>query len=367
MLKVEKRTVTTGRAAVIRSTLAMIVAILLAFVVAGLLIIAVGVNPFEAYGALFEGAFGSAYRRGETFLRMTPLLMISLGVAIGYRTGMFNMGGEGQFAIGMIAGTVVYLNVPAGPVVTTILAMLAAAVAGAIYCGFPGALKAKFGVSESIINIMLNYVAALWLSRLLNSILKGPKGTLPQTEMIDEALFIPLLVDGTRLHWGFVGAMILAVVFYIILFHTPLGYKFRATGSNINAARYAGFNVVRLQILAMAISGALTGLAGCIEIGAVQHRLMEGISANYGWDAIPVALIGKQNPLLIILSSLLFAALKVGSNAMQTACGVPNNLSSVLQGIVVLFALGSNWFVRYRIRFVKKERPTKRKGAVTNG
>lgn len=354
MLKVEKRAAVTGRTAVIRSTVAMLVAIFLAFLVAGLLIVAIGVNPLEAYSALIKGAFGSTYRLSETLLRMTPLLMISLGVAIGYRTGMFNMGGEGQFIIGMIAGTVVYLYVPAGPVLTTILAMIAAMAAGALYCGFPGAMKAKFGVSESIINIMLNYVATLWLSRLLNSVLKDPNGTLPQSAMINESYAIPILIENTRLHWGFIGAVLLAVVAYIVLFYTPLGYQFRATGSNINAARYAGYNVVKLQILAMAISGALAGLAGCVEIGAVQHRLMEGISANYGWDAIPVALIGKQNPLLILLSSLLFAALKVGSNSMQTTCGVPNNLSSVLQGIVVLFALGSNFFVRYRIRYVKR-------------
>lgn len=354
MLKVEKRTAVTGRAAVVRSTAAMLLAILFAFGIAGLLIIAIGVNPLAAYAALFKGAFGSTYRLSETLLRMTPLLLISLGIAIGYRTGMFNMGGEGQFIMGMIAATVVYLYVPASPFFTALLAVLASMLAGAVYCGFPGTMKAKFGVSESIINIMLNYVAALWLSRLLNSVLKDPNGTLPQTAMIPESYHIPILVKGTRLHWGFVCAVILAILAYVVLFHTPLGYQFRATGSNINAARYAGYDVVKLQILAMAISGALSGLAGCIEIGAVQHRLMEGISANYGWDAIPVALIGRQNPLLILLSSLLFAALKVGSNAMQTACRVPNNLSSVLQGIVVLFALGSNFFVRYRIRYVRR-------------
>lgn len=366
MLKVEKRAVTTGRVAVIRSTAAMLIAILLAFLVAGLLIVAIGVNPVEAYAALLKGAFGSTYRISETLLRMTPLLIISLGVAIGYRTGMFNMGGEGQFIMGMIAGTVVYLYVPAGPVLTNILAMAAAMAAGAVYCGFPGAMKAKFGVSESIINIMLNYVATLWLSRLLNSVLKDPNGTLPQTAMINDSYAIPLLIKNTRLHWGFVLAVLLAIAAYIVLFYTPLGYKFRATGSNLNAARYAGYDVVKLQIMAMAISGALSGLAGCIEIGAVQHRLMEGISANYGWDAIPVALIGKQNPLLILLSSLLFAALKVGSNSMQTTCGVPNNLSSVLQGIVVLFALGSNFFVRYRVRYVRRA-PAPRKEGTVNG
>lgn len=356
MLKLEKRAALAGRAGVIRSAGAMLAAILLAFLIAGLFIAAIGVSPLEAYGALFKGAFGSTYRLSETLLRMTPLLLISLGIAIGYRTGMFNMGGEGQFIIGMIAGTVVYLYVPAGPVLTTALAMLAAMAAGAVYCGFPATMKAKFGVSESIINIMLNYVAALWLSRLLNSVLKDPNGTLPQTAMIDKSLYIPTLIQGTRLHWGFAGAVALAAAAYVVLFHTALGYKFRATGSNIHAARYAGYDVVKLQILAMAISGALAGLAGCLEIGAVQHRLMEGISANYGWDAIPVALIGRQNPLLILLSALLFAALKVGSNAMQTACSVPNNLSSVLQGMVVLFALGSSFFVRYRIRYIKPKR-----------
>jgi len=138
-----------------------------------------------------------------------------------------------------------------------------------------------------------------------------------------------------------------------IMSKTLFGRNVYAVGSNAQVAELSGISVHKTSIFVFAISGALAGLAGCLEIGAVQHRLMEGISANYGWDAIPVALIGRQNPLLILLSALLFAALKVGSNAMQTACSVPNNLSSVLQGMVVLFALGSSFFVRYRIRYIK--------------
>ena len=339
---------------VIRSAVTMLLAILLAFVAAGLFIIAVGGNPLAAYGALFKGAFGSTYRLSETLLRMTPLLIMSLGIAIGYRAGMFNMGGEGQFIISIIACTVIYLYVPAG-IFTIPLAFLASMLAGGLYAGFPGLMKAKVGVSESIINIMLNYIALYWLSRLVNSALKDPAGGMNQSAMIDKAYFFPLLIPNTRLHVGFLIAVAMVVVSYILLFYTPFGYQLRSTGSNINAARYAGIDVARMQVLAMFISGAMVGMAGAIEITGVHHRLMEGISANYGWDAIAVALIGNQNPLAIVLSSLLFAALKVGSNTMQTSQGIPNNLVSVLQGLVILFALGSHFFVRYRIRFLKRE------------
>lgn len=358
MFKIEKRTETTRKATLIRTAVYLVIAILLAFVVAGLLIEAIGVNPFQAYRALFEGSFGSTYRFAETLLRTTPLLLIGLGVALGYQTGMFNMGGEGQFIMGMLGASLVLLYVHAG-IFTVPLAMLVSIVFGGIYCGFPGAMKAKFGISESIINIMLNYIASLWLSRLLNSVLKDPDGYMPQTAMFDSETFLPLLISNTRLHIGFIFAIVLAVIFYIVIYHTPTGYKFRAIGSNKEAARYAGFRVSRYQIMAMVIAGAMAGLSGCIELTGIHHRLMEGISANFGWDAIPVALIGKLNPIGIIFSSLLFAALKVGSNAMQTQLGVPNNLSSVMQGLVILFALGSNFFVQYRLRFVKKNKAEK--------
>ena len=357
-MRLVKRNNTDQRTALIRSVVIMIGAILGAFVVGSFLIMAKGVNPVQAYIVLFQGAFGSTYRICETLLRMTPLLIISVGVAIGYRTGMFNMGGEGQFIFGMIGVMIVFLWVPAG-IFTLPLAMLSGMLFGGICAGFPGAMKAKYGVSESIINIMLNYIMLYWLSRLLNSVLKDPNGYMPQTALINEKYFFPLLVPNTRLHVGFLIAILVAVTAYIVLFYTTIGFQMRAIGSNIHAARYAGFPVVRLQFLSMFVAGALVGLAGFVEIGGVHHRLMEGISANYGWDAIPIALIGRQNPLAIILSSLLFAAIKVGSNAMQTQLGVPNNIASVLQGLVILFVIGSSILSRYRLEFGSKGKKKK--------
>ncbi len=350
MLILEKREAT--KLTTIRMICVMFLAVVLAMAVASLLIVAIGIDPLRAYGSMIQGAFGSSYRRSEMLVRMTPLLLTGLGVAIAFKTGMFNMGGEGQIAIGTIACIIVMLYVPAGALVIP-LAFLAAFVAGGLYGAIPGFLKAKLGVSEAIVTIMMNFVGTLLVSRLLNSVLKDPNGYLPQTALTPKEAYLPTLVPNTRLHVGFLLALAIAFTAYILLFYTPTGYKMRATGSNIHTARYGGFPTQKLMVLAMFLSGGLCGLAGAIEIGGLHHRLLEGVSSNYGWDAIAVALIGKQNPLGILVSSLLFAALKVGGIAMQSMQGVPNNLVGVLQGLVILFTLGSDFFCRYRIRFVK--------------
>ena len=331
------------------------VAILIAMAVASLLIVAIGINPVEAYITLFKGAFGSSYRRSEVLVRMTPLLFTGIGVAVAFRAGMFNMGGEGQFAMGTLACILVMLYVPAGVLVIP-LALLAAFLGGGLYGAVPGFLKAKLGVSEAIVTIMMNFIATLLISRLLNGPLKDPNGYMPQTALTPPNAYLPIILENTRLHAGFILAILVAIIFYVIMFYTPFGYKIRAVGSNRNAARYGGYNVPRLMILAMIISGGLAGVAGAVEIGGLHHRLLEGVSANFGWDAIAVALIGKQNPLGIIVSSLLFAALKVGGNAMQSTRGVPYNLVEVLQGLVIMFALGSEFFTRYRVRYLSSSK-----------
>ncbi|MEL7608397.1 MAG: ABC transporter permease [Bacillota bacterium] len=330
-----------------------LLAIAAALAVASLLILAIGIDPIKAYGAMFTGAFGSTYRSSEVLVKMTPLLLTGLGVAFAFRTGMFNMGAEGQLAIGTIACIVVMLYVPAGAFVIP-LALLAAFVAGGLYGAIPGILKAKLSVSEAIVTIMMNFIATLLVSRLLNSVLKDPNGYLPQTALTPKNAYMSVLIENTRLHTGFIIAIALAIIGYLVMFYMPVGFKMRAVGSNRNAARYGGYKISAMMVLSMVISGGLAGLAGAIEIGGLHHRLLEGISANYGWDAIAVALIGKQNPLGILISSLLFAALKVGGNAMQSSQGVPYNLVDVLQGLVILFTLGSDFFGRYKILYVRQ-------------
>jgi len=351
MLKIVKREERKG--SLLRTLAILALAVVAALAVASLLIVALGIDPVKAYAAMFKGAFGSTYRSSEVLVKMTPLLFTGLGVAFAFRTGMFNMGAEGQLAMGTLACIVVMLYVPAG-IFTIPLALLAAFAAGGLYGAIPGTLRAKLGVSEAIVTIMMNFIATLLLSRLLNSVLKDPNGYLPQTALTPPNAYLSILLPNTRLHTGFLLALALALLGYLLMFYTPTGFKLRAVGSNREAARYGGYRISAMMILSMVISGGLAGLAGAVEIGGLHHRLMEGISANYGWDAIAVALIGRQNPLGILISSLLFAALKVGGNAMQSTQGVPYNLVDVLQGLVILFALGSDFFSRYKILYVKQ-------------
>ncbi len=351
MFKLEKRT--GYKVGLLRTIITFAIAILAAMLVASVLILAIGKNPVTAYLAMFKGAFGSAYRASEVLVRTTPLLLTGLGVAFAFRTGMFNMGAEGQFAVGIIVGTLVMLHVPAGGF-AVVLAFLAAAAAGAAYGAIPGFLRAKMNVGEGIVTIMMNFIATLGLSWLLNGPLKDPSGYLPQTALTPESAYLPILLEGTRLHLGFVVAVVVALLAYFVMFYMPVGFQMRATGCNREAAKYSGYKVPFMMVLSMMLSGGLAGLAGVIEVAGLHHRLMEGVSANFGWDAIAVALIGKQNPLGIILSAFLFAALKVGGNAMQSTQGIPSNLVDALQGLVILFALGSDFFIRYNIKYIKK-------------
>lgn len=351
MFKIVRREV--HKRSLLRMVATPILAVTAALAVASLLIIAIGIDPIKAYSAMFSGAFGSTYRSSEVLVKMTPLLLTGLGVAFAFRTGMFNMGAEGQLAIGSIACIVVMLYVPAGAFVIP-LALLAAFVAGGLYGAIPGFLKAKLSVSEAIVTIMMNFIATLLVSRLLNGVLKDPNGYLPQTALTPPNAYMSILIENTRLHTGFIIAIVLAIIGYLVMFYMPIGFRMRAVGSNRNAARYGGYKISSMMVLSMVISGGLAGLAGAIEIGGLHHRLLEGISANYGWDAIAVALIGKQNPLGILISALLFAALKVGGNAMQSTQGVPYNLVDVLQGLVILFTLGSDFFTRYKILYVRQ-------------
>ena len=301
----------------------------------------------DAYLALFRGSIVN-YRADsfadmirpltETLTVATPLIIASLGVAIAFRTGLFNIGGQGQFLIGAAFATVggVYLDLPLG--VHLLLVIVMGALGGLLWGAVVGLLKAYTGAHEVILTIMLNYVALHLVSYLLNTPFLRRAGTNnPISEQFpDSAAFPALLGDGFRLHWGFVMALVLTFLAWWMLERSTLGFRLRAVGANPAAARTAGISVKGGYVAAMAIAGALAGLGGVAHISGTEKVLTSGIAGQFGFDAITVALLGRSHPVGVLFAGLLFGALRAGGVTMQTQTGVPIDIVLVVQSFIVL-------------------------------
>lgn len=322
-----------------------LLAIVVALLLSAVLIAIAGVNPLVAYQALFLGAFGNKTAIAETLIKAAPLVIAGLGVMFAFRTNTFNIGAEGQIYFGALATTVVSLALPGLPALVMMpLLILASALAGGLWAAIPAYLKATRGTSEIILTIMLNYVAILLVGYLLKGPLQEPGGYMPMSPMIPAAAQAPVLWAGTRLHASTLLAPLAAAAAYLLLWRTPLGMRLRAVGDTPGTAEAVGIPVTRMVILSMAFSGALAGVAGMGEVTGLHYRLVNAFSPGYGTTAIAVALLGKLNPLGVVLSGLFFAALRVGADTMQRWVGVPSSLVYVLQGLVVLFVLAGEYF-----------------------
>ncbi len=317
-----------------------LLALLLSFLISSILILLSGVNPVTAFAAMLHGAFGSVRSVGDTLTKATPLLLAATGLMVSYRTGLVSVGSEGQLIIGGLCATIagVYLPFLPGPALIAVMA-LAGAVGGGIWGAVPGYLKARLGVSEVINTIMMNYLATYLLSYLLDVPLREPPGYFPQSSQIAHQAWLPRIVPGTRLHLGFVIALAGVLVAYWILWRTPLGFQMRAVGYNRIAAESVGIKIRKNLVLAMFISGAFAGLAGMSEIGGIHHRLQNGFSSEYGFDAMAVALLGRTNPAGVVVASIFFGALRVGAGEMQRVVQVPASLVFIIQGCVIVFVL----------------------------
>lgn len=336
------------------SFLVPIAAVLAALFVMGILISSLGVNVFTAYGALFKGAIGAKVNFANTLNRTAPLVLAGLGVAFAFRGSVFNIGGEGQIMMGGVFATAAGIFITGLPPLIHIpLCLLAGFIGGAIWGAIPGYFYAKNGVNIIITTIMMNEVASGVLAALVKGPMLEPPGYHDQTAKIAEAARLPLIWGGTRLHAGILFALIMAVIVYIVLFHTSLGYETRTVGANPTAACHAGMNVFNIRLMIMIISGGLAGLAGAVEIMGAQFRLREAFLMNYGYESLAVAILAQENPLMIILSGLLFGGLKVGASSMQVATKLPQSLIQVVSGVVILFVIVSG-ILKYLPRYIAK-------------
>nr|WP_236863847.1 ABC transporter permease [Brevibacterium daeguense] len=301
----------------------------------------------EAYSALFRGAIFDW--QADTFVRMirplteslvsaTPLILTGLGIALGFRSGLFNIGGQGQVILGaMFAGFFGYaIGLP--PIVHFLFALLMGAVGGAIWAGIAGVLKARTGANEVIVTIMLNSIAGYLLLYLLKQSWFTQTGsTNPASRTIYETAQLPLLLPPPfRLHAGFLVAILATIVVWWLLERSTVGFELRAVGENARAARTAGVSVSRATILAMVIAGTLSGLGGATTVLGTEHKLSGGIAGSIGFDAITVALLGRSRPLGVFFAGLLFGAFKAGGYLMQSQTGTPIDIVLVVQSIIVL-------------------------------
>jgi len=336
-------------------------AILTAVILGGIIIASVKGNPLLAYYGLIQGSFGSTRALSETAVWATPYIFAGLAVALAFKGGLFNIGAEGQLAVGAVFSALIGYALPdwLGFDIPTIihlpLAIIVGMGMGAFWAAIVGFLKAYTGGHEVINTIMMNYIALNTISFLLNGPMKdnAPNNVSARTPLIAESARMPTIFEGLRVHWGFVLALLVAFLVWWMLNKTTLGFEIRTVGLNPDAAKYAGINVKRIIILSMALSGMLAGLAGAIEVTGLNYRHELGFSIGYGFDAIAIALLGKSHPLGVVLAAILFAAMRNGATRMQFLTQMPVDLISMLQALILLF-VAADAIVRYLYRIKAK-------------
>jgi ABC-type uncharacterized transport system permease subunit len=350
------------------SLLAPVLAAALALLVGAVMLLLLGTNPLEAYAAMVGGAFGSANAVADTLVKATPLLFVGLGICIAFRGGVLNIGGEGQLVAGAVAATIVALYVPTLPGWAMIpTCLMAGLLAGAVWGGIPGVLKAYLNVNEILSTIMMNMIAVQGMNFLLRGPLMDPVQVevgsfIPQTARLSRAADLPRWVP-TRLHMGTGLAVVLAVLVYAFLWRTIIGYRIRAAGLNPYASRVAGIPVKRYMVLSLLLAGALAGLGGAVQVLGLHHRMFTdgsatGFTGSAGFNGIVAALFGQLHPLATVPASILFGALLVGANQMQRVMQVPSAFVTALNGFVVMFVVGSEILRRRRVQRVDLGEPS---------
>lgn len=309
------------------------------------LLLVCNANPVTALNVFLNGIFGNTTNLFEVFVKATPLILTSLGCAIAFKTGFFNIGAEGQFYVGAIATTYIALNLTAvDGVFRVIIAMIFGFIAGGIYSFFAAYLKAKLQISEIIVTIMLNYIAINLTGLAVRTFLMDPSGSVPQSARLDSSVAFSLLYPPTRLNIGFFIAIILAGLLYVVMEKTTIGYELKVVGFNKRAASCNGISTMKNIIISAVLSGGLAGIAGSIEILGTQKKLIEGISADCGYTAVLIALLASNNPINVVLIAIGFSALQVGANSVQRQLGVPSAIVNVIIGSVVLLILAKKIF-----------------------
>lgn len=322
--------------------------VLCALITGGLFLAIAGFNPFSTLVSLADGAFGTAKRIEETIEFAIPLVITSLGISLAFRMKFWNIGAEGQICMGALAASYFALFHADWPLIVLYPAMiLGALIAGAAWAAIPALFKVKWGTNETLVTLMFNYIALKYIEYLQYGPWKDPKaGGFAKIAMFDPKVLLPKVLG---INIGWIIALVLIVVMYIFSTRSKAGYRIQVVGESVDTAKYAGINVPRTMVITVCVGGALAGLTGMIQATGVERSLNINLSAGYGYTAIITAWLAKLNPIAIGIVCVLFAALLQGGEFIQTAYNIPNAAAQVFQGLILLFVLGCEFFMRYQI------------------
>lgn len=323
-------------------------AILLSLICAGLVMLVFGLEPVKIYTEIINGSLGSEMRIKQTIIKAIPLVITSLGILVAFKMKFWNIGAEGQIIMGAMAAAYVALNYDETPKpVLLLLMVIASMLAGGIWAFIPAFFKAKMGTNETIFTLMMNYIAIKFVTYLQYGPWKDPGAQgFPKIAQFGENAVLPTVLG---VHAGWIIALILVALMYIFINHTKKGYEITVVGESLETARYAGMNIKSIIITAMLISGGLCGLTGMIQASAIERTLTSGISAGYGFTAIITAWLARLNAIAVLVVCILFAMLIQGGAYLQIAMNVPESVASLVQGSVLFFVLGSDFFIQYKV------------------
>jgi general nucleoside transport system permease protein len=324
------------------------IALIVVFGVGSIAMLLAHVSPFDGFYALFDGAFGTTSEFAETLVSATALLFPALGIALAFRAGLFNIGAEGQLVLGGLAAGIIGVFVPGPPVVSIVATLLAGAIAGGLWGGIAGFLKARFGANEVIATLMLNVVAALLATYVVDGPLHFATANEGETPLLAKTAWLPTIVPDTRLTISIIIALLLALALRFVFSRTIFGFELRAAGEAPEAARRAGVDLRSIALQAMTYSGAIAGLGGATLVTGVLHRFNTGLSPGYGFVAIAVALVGNLEPIWIAVAAFAFGILQNGALSMQAEANVPRDIVNVIEGLVIIALAGRRYIASRR-------------------
>lgn len=340
-------------------------ALILALILGGVIMSICGYNPFEAYGAIMKGAFGGKKAICQTLVQATPLIFAGLAYTVAKRANLINLGIEGQLYIGAL-GTSMFALLPLSltPVLWIMLALLCGMVFGGMYAGLVGFMKVRFGSNEVIATMMLNTIAVNFVEYAVNYPLKEEGKSIAQTAKFTEAIWLPKIVDKTQLTIAIIIAAAACVLIKLLFDRTVIGYEIKCVGKNLKASETAGIRIGKVMIIAMLISGAIAGLLGGTHVMGVDRRLIAGFSSGYGFDGIAVAALAADRPVAVILSGIIFGALRAGCMVLNRTTGVPTEFIDVIQALIILL-VAAPLLVKETLRMNRKHTATSVKGGRT--
>ena len=353
MLRLEARAETSQ----LMSYASPLLAIVLMLIGGLVLFYALGKDPVEGFRIFFISPLSDIYGVSELLLKATPLMLIAIGLAVGFRANVWNIGAEGQYIMGGVAASAVALYFyESEGVHILILMVLGGGVGGMLWASIPAFLKTRFNTNEILVSLMLVYVAQLAVSWLVRGPMMDPDGfNFPQSRMFEDSALLPMLIAGTRLNAAFLFALSALLVGYIFMYRSFFGFQMQVAGNAKDAARYAGFSAKKMVWIGLLAGGGMAGVAGMSEVAGPMGQITEHVSSGYGFAAIIVAFVARLNPIGIFFASLLMALLYLGGEQAQQYMNLPSSISNVFQGMLLMFLLGSDVFINYRVKWVRAQ------------